>query len=91
MIESVIDWSLRNRFLVLLASAGIVVGGYYLAKLARAAQQLLADGDERQDFLRDKITIAQFYAEQILPTAAGYGPAATGGASLFYAIPSERL
>jgi len=71
--------------------AGIVVGGYYLAKLARAAQQLLADGDERQDFLRDKITIAQFYAEQILPTAAGYGSAVTGGADLFYAIPSERL
>ncbi len=71
--------------------AGIVVGGYYLTRLARTAQKLLADGDDRTDFLRDKITVAQFYAEQILPTARGYGSAVTGGAELFYAIPSDRL
>ncbi|MGY9072045.1 MAG: acyl-CoA dehydrogenase [Acidimicrobiales bacterium] len=71
--------------------AGIVVGGYYLALSAKIATAQLAEGVGDPDFLADKITTARFYAEQILPGAAGYVSAATRGADLFFAIPTERL
>ncbi len=74
-----------------LRMTGIVVGGYYLVKSALAAQRLLDQGEGDPDFLADKIAVAAFYAEQILPTAAGLGSAVTGGAGLFYAVPNERL
>lgn len=74
-----------------LRMAGIVVGGYYLAKSAKVAAAKLAAGEGDADFMADKIAMAQFYGEQILPTAAGWKSAVTGGADLFYAIPTERL
>ena len=70
---------------------GVVVGGYYLARSAQIAQQLLDSGEGDVDFLNDKIAVAKFYAEQILPTVAGLVPTITGGADLFYAIPNDRL
>ena len=74
-----------------LRMAGVVTGGYYLARSAQVAAQQLAAGEGDATFLQDKIAVAQFYAEQILPTAAGWGSAVKGGADLFYAIPAERL
>ena len=71
--------------------AGVVVGGYYLARSAQIAQQLLDAGEGDPDFLNDKITTSMFYGEQILPTAAGLVPTITRGADLFFAIPNERL
>ena len=59
---------------------GTVAGGYYLA---RAALHAAAAGGDRAD---DKIDTATFYAEQLLPQAAGLLPAVTGGASILYAI-----
>jgi len=71
--------------------AGVVVGGYYLARSAQIAQQLLDAGEGDPDFLNDKITTSMFYGEQILPTAAGLVTTITRGADLFFAIPNERL
>ena len=71
--------------------AGVIVGGYYLARSAQIAQQLLDSGKGDVDFLNDKISVAKFYAEQILPTVAGLVPTITQGADLFYAIPNDRL
>ncbi len=71
--------------------AGVVVGGYYLARSAQIAQQLLDAGEGDPDFLNDKIATSMFYGEQILPTAAGLVPTITRGADLFFAIPNERL
>ena len=74
-----------------LRMSGIVVGGYYLAKSAQVASALLADGTGNADLMTDKVTIAKFYAEQILPTAAGLSAAVEGGAELCFAIPTDRL
>ncbi|MDG2113343.1 MAG: acyl-CoA dehydrogenase, partial [Actinomycetota bacterium] len=74
-----------------LRMAGIVAGGFYVAKGARAAAAALASGAGNTDFLNDKVTVARFYAQQILPTAAGHASAVKGGADLFFAIPTERL
>ena len=71
--------------------AGVVVGGYYLARSAQVAQQLLDAGEGDPDFLNDKIATALFYGEQILPTVAGLVSIITQGADLFFAIPNERL
>lgn len=71
--------------------AGIVIGGYYLARSAQVAQQLLDTGDGDADFLNDKIATSLFYGEQILPTAGGLVPTITQGADLFFAIPNERM
>ena len=88
--------------------AGVVVGGWLLARSAAIAASLLAAqgktadqarnatasasaGPSSPQFLADKIATARFYADQILPSARGLVPAATGGAELFYAIPAERL
>ncbi|MFT7645704.1 MAG: alkylation response protein AidB-like acyl-CoA dehydrogenase [Candidatus Poriferisodalaceae bacterium] len=70
---------------------GIVAGGYYMALSAQIASRQLANGEGDADFLTDKIATARFYAEQILPGAAGYVTAATRGADLFFAIPTDRL
>jgi alkylation response protein AidB-like acyl-CoA dehydrogenase len=65
-----------------LRMAGIVTGGWLLTKSALAATALLA-GDRdgfSDDFLRQKVVTARFYATQLLPQAAGLAPAVTAGA-----------
>ena len=71
--------------------AGVVVGGYYLARSAQVAQELLDTGDGDTDFLNDKIATALFYAEQVMPTVSGLVPAITQGAERLFAIPNDRL
>jgi 3-(methylthio)propanoyl-CoA dehydrogenase len=60
---------------------GIVTGGWLLARSAQAAQGLLDAGEGDPDFLRQKLVTARFYAEQLLPQAAGLAPAVSAGAS----------
>ncbi|MEO0411640.1 MAG: acyl-CoA dehydrogenase family protein [Pseudomonadota bacterium] len=63
---------------------GIVLGGYLLAKQAKAAQSALAAGEGNPDYLNAKLTIAQFYAEQIMPEGTTLlGPVTAGGQHLF--------
>lgn len=76
---------------------GVVTGGYYLAKCAQVAASLLAEtngagtADYDAEFLNDKITTARFYAEHILPTAAGHLGATLAGAEDLFAIDADRL
>ena len=70
---------------------GIVFGGYYLAKSAQVAQKKINTGTEDIAFYKDKITVAEFYAEQVLPTATGLLPLVKKDSELFYAIASDRL
>jgi 3-(methylsulfanyl)propanoyl-CoA dehydrogenase len=66
-----------------LRMTGIVVGGWLLIKSALAAAELL-DGDGggfTDEFLRQKLVTARFYATQLLPQAAGLAPAVTAGPS----------
>jgi alkylation response protein AidB-like acyl-CoA dehydrogenase len=59
---------------------GIVTGGWLLARAAAAAQRALDEGGD-SDFLRQKLVTARFYAEQVLPQAAGLVPSVTAGPS----------
>jgi len=62
-----------------LRMCGLVVGGWLLARSARAARRLLDAGEGDADFLQQKLVTAKFYAEQVLPQAAGLAPAVTAG------------
>jgi len=62
-----------------LRMCGIVTGGWLLARSAQAAQRQLDAGEGDADFLRQKLVTAKFYAEQLLPQAAGLAPAVTAG------------
>jgi hypothetical protein len=68
---------------------GVVAGGYYLGRLALAAGERLAEADD--PWLDAKIATAEFYAKQILPQAAGTGPAVTAGAEQLFAIDEDLL
>ncbi|MGH9111163.1 MAG: acyl-CoA dehydrogenase [Acidimicrobiales bacterium] len=62
-----------------LRMCGIVTGGWLLARSALAASRALDDGKGDADFLRQKVVTARFYAEQLLPQAAGLAPAVQAG------------
>ena len=49
---------------------GLVVVGYMWAKMAKAANEGLAAGGERDDFLKAKLVTAKFYMERIMPETA---------------------
>ena len=70
---------------------GLVVGGWLMARSALAASRLLR-GTSGSDavFLREKIGTARFYAEQLLPQAAGLLPAVTAGAGPLFEIDLSR-
>jgi hypothetical protein len=62
-----------------LRMCGIVTGGWLLARSALAAQRRLDEGTGDAAFLAQKVLTARFYAEQLLPQAAGLIPAVTAG------------
>jgi 3-(methylsulfanyl)propanoyl-CoA dehydrogenase len=62
-----------------LRMCGIVTGGWLLARSARAAVRALGERRKDAEFLRQKIVTARFYADQLLPQAAGLAPAVTAG------------
>jgi alkylation response protein AidB-like acyl-CoA dehydrogenase len=70
---------------------GTTVGGWYLARAALAARELLARGEGDRAFLEAKITTARFYAEQLLPQTAGLLPMVTAGADRLFEVPINQL
>jgi 3-(methylsulfanyl)propanoyl-CoA dehydrogenase len=66
---------------------GLVIGCWLLARSALAASRRLrnASGSDAV-FLKDKIGTARFYAEQLLPQAAGLLPAVTAGAGPLFHV-----
>ena len=68
---------------------GTLVGGWQLARGAKAARRLLAAGEGDAQFLRAKVVTARFYADALLPAAEALVPLATGGgaAALSLAAP----
>jgi acyl-CoA dehydrogenase len=68
---------------------GTVLGGCLLARSARIAAQLLANGAGDPGFCRAKLQTAQFYAEQILPQATAFAAiVGSGAASVVSADPA---
>ncbi|HTQ93405.1 MAG TPA: acyl-CoA dehydrogenase, partial [Streptosporangiaceae bacterium] len=71
--------------------AGLVIGGWLMARSALAASRLLrTTGGADAAFLQEKIGTARFYAGQLLPQAAGLLPAVTAGAGPLFQIDLSR-
>ncbi len=49
---------------------GLVTLGYMWAKIAKAAQTGIGNGDARADYLKNKLVTAKFFMEKILPETA---------------------
>ena len=65
---------------------GLVVGGWLMAKSALAARGLDDDG-----VAETQLPLARFYAEQLLPQAAGLVGAATAGSRDLFALDADAL
>jgi alkylation response protein AidB-like acyl-CoA dehydrogenase len=65
-----------------LQMVGLVAGGWLLARGATAAADRIGSSTGDAAFLRGKILVARFYAEQILSTAPSLLAAVRGGATL---------
>ena len=73
---------------------GLVLGGWLHARAAVAATQRLATGDSGavdEAYLRGRLVIARFYAEQLLPQARGLLGAVTAGKRDLFAIDPDQL
>jgi hypothetical protein len=46
---------------------GLVTLGYMWAKMAKAAQTALAEGDAREDYLKAKLVTARFFMDKVMP------------------------
>ncbi|MCK5622901.1 MAG: acyl-CoA dehydrogenase [Alphaproteobacteria bacterium] len=69
---------------------GIVAGGAMLARLAlRATESIEAGGDD--PILADKLVVARFYAEQILPQASGLATSISAGSGAIMALAEDRF
>ncbi|WP_031552136.1 acyl-CoA dehydrogenase [Parvularcula oceani] len=65
---------------------GYVAGGHYLLKAALAAAE-----DAGDSYAQGRITLASFYADNLLPRAAGLAPAVTAGAETVAPVAPELL
>lgn len=70
---------------------GNVAGGYYLARGAMAAALADQEGAGDRAFLRSKIAIARFFADNYLTEAAGLTPAVTAGAEVLAPLDPSSL
>ncbi|MBK8174042.1 MAG: acyl-CoA dehydrogenase [Rhodospirillales bacterium] len=74
-----------------LKMAGIVIGGYQMARAAVSARGRLDAGDGDPRFLEAKIATATFYAEQILPQAGALLPIIVDGTSSIMALQDDQF
>jgi alkylation response protein AidB-like acyl-CoA dehydrogenase len=65
----------------LLRLAGIVFGGWQMARAALAAHRRIGAGDEHKIFLEAKINTARFYADHVLSQADGIAHCVIHGAA----------
>jgi butyryl-CoA dehydrogenase len=71
--------------------AGIVHGGWQLARAALAAQRRLDGGDADAAFLGAKVATARFFADHVLSLAPGHAAAVLGGGAGALALPAEQF
>lgn len=70
---------------------GTLAGGAQLARAALAAHRRIAAGDADPDYLRAKITLAQFYAQHELPLTALYLQRIRKDHQITMALPEAQL
>jgi acyl-CoA dehydrogenase len=74
----------------LMMLAGVVAGGYELARSAVVAAKKLTDGGDK-DFLQAKLVTARFFAEHILSRADGYRTSVSAGSSSIMGLSEEQF
>jgi hypothetical protein len=104
-LEEVVDFVVANAKLdvkgvfagsvLYLKLAGIVLGGWQMARAALVAQQKLNAGEGKVDgdpaFLRAKIATARFFADHILSGAGGLRSAIVDGSAGVLALEVEQF
>jgi hypothetical protein len=70
---------------------GTVAGGYFLGRGALSAKSLIDQNDPDQAYLTNRIAMAQFFAETILPGANGLAAASMRGAEGLYAVDADVI
>ena len=69
---------------------GLVVGGWQMGRAALIAARHLRDGTGSASFMKTKIATARYYADCLLPQAAGFTRAIVdGGESALALAPNE--
>jgi hypothetical protein len=76
---------------VYLKLAGIVLGGWQMARAALVARNKLAAGDGDAAFYRAKIATARFFADHILSQADGLRHAIVDGSAGVLALDVEQF
>ena len=71
--------------------AGIVLGGWQMARAALISQQKLTAGDGDASFYKAKIATARFFADHFLTQAAGIGASITDGSAGVLALDIEQF
>jgi hypothetical protein len=74
-----------------LKMAGIVLGGWQMARAALIAERKLQEGDADAAFYRTKIATARFFADHLLSQASAYRCAIVDGSAGVLAIPEEQF
>ncbi|MEX1148197.1 MAG: acyl-CoA dehydrogenase [Sphingomonadales bacterium] len=69
----------------------ITVGGYLLTKGAAAANEQVANAGADGAYLKTRIAVARFFAEQVLADGAGLAMQASRGEAALYAADAESL
>jgi len=69
---------------------GTVAGGAMLARSALRATESMENNADKHG-LAEKLVVARFYAEQILPQAPGLATSISAGSSTIMALPEDRL
>ena len=62
-----------------------VAGGAYMARAAALATERVADGSD-PGFHAERVAVAEFFADQLLPQVLGLVPSITAGAEPLYAV-----
>ena len=70
---------------------GLVTGAYLLGKGALAANDRLSRRDGDEAFLKTRIAVAQFFAEQLLPQVEALVGPVTRGAGGPFAMSADEI
>jgi alkylation response protein AidB-like acyl-CoA dehydrogenase len=100
-LEQVVDFVVANvksdvkavfaGSVLYLKLAGIVLGGWQMARAALVASNKLEAGEGDAAFLRAKITTARFFADHILSQAGGLATAIVEGSAGVLALPEDQF
>jgi alkylation response protein AidB-like acyl-CoA dehydrogenase len=100
-LEQVVDYVVANArgdikgvfagSVVYLKLAGIVLGGWQMARAALVAQAKLDAGEGDANFYRAKVTTARFFADHFLSQADGMRHAIVEGSPGVLALPADQF